>query len=200
MIRKWLAVALFACSCQALALQESDTLEASSSHYIRDDLFIFLHTGPGRNYRILGSVEAGTPITVIDRDADAEFTQVTDNEGRKGWVESKFVSTEMSQAEKLPMLSEQLAQSQTSLQTTQRENANLRQQLNEARQQITQLTTDTEQQSNDIQRLSAQVESADKDELVTWFTRGGMVAGAGILLGVLLTYMPKKRNRSKEWM
>jgi SH3 domain protein len=98
------------------------------------------------------------------------------------------------------MLSEQLAQSQTSLQTTQRENANLRQQLNDARQQITQLTTDTEQQSNDIKRLSAQVESADKDELVTWFTRGGIVAGAGILLGVLLTYMPKKRNRSKEWM
>ena len=92
MIRKWLAVALFACSCQALALQESDTLEASSSHYIRDDLFIFLHTGPGRNYRILGSVEAGTPITVLDRDADAEFTQVTDDEGRKGWIESKYVT------------------------------------------------------------------------------------------------------------
>lgn len=160
----------------------------------------FLHTGPGRNYRILGSVEAGTPITVLDRDADAEFTQVTDDEGRKGWVESKYVTTEMSQAEKLPMLSEQLAQSQTSLQTTQRENANLRQQLNDARQQITQLTTDTEQQSNDIKRLSAQVESADRDELVTWFTRGGMVAGIGILLGVLITYMPKKRNRSKEWM
>jgi multidrug efflux pump subunit AcrB len=155
------------------------------------------------------SMQGDTVSANMSLYSDASFGQTERNllrlenaalEADKQLVEEKGVTTEMSQAEKLPMLSEQLAQSQTSLQTTQRENANLRQQLNDARQQITQLTTDTEQQSNDIKRLSAQVESADKDELVTWFTRGGIVAGAGILLGVLLTYMPKKRNRSKEWM
>ena len=98
MIRKWLAAALIACSFQAFSLQDTADLEASSSHYIRDDLFIFMHTGPGRNYRILGSIEAGTPITVLARDNDAEFTQITDNEGREGWVESRFVSNTMSQA------------------------------------------------------------------------------------------------------
>ena len=72
MIRKWLAAALIACSFQAFSLQDTADLEASSSHYIRDDLFIFMHTGPGRNYRILGSIEAGTPITVLARDNDAE--------------------------------------------------------------------------------------------------------------------------------
>ncbi|MED6321286.1 MAG: hypothetical protein VX873_07885, partial [Pseudomonadota bacterium] len=56
MIRKWLAAALIACSFQAFSLQDTADLEASSSHYIRDDLFIFMHTGPGRNYRILGSI------------------------------------------------------------------------------------------------------------------------------------------------
>jgi SH3 domain protein len=33
-----------------------------------------------------------------------------------------------------------------------------------------------------------------------WFTRGGMVAGAGILLGIILTYLPKRKRRSNEWM
>lgn len=200
MIRKWLSVALFACSCQALALQDTPPLEASSSHYIRDDLFIFMHTGPSRNYRILGSVEAGTPITVLARDNDTNYTQIKDDEDRTGWVETKFVTTTMSQSEQLPMISEQLADSQANLQQVQQENARLRQQLNDARQQVTQLTTQTEQQATEVTRLTAQVERADKDELVTWFTRGGMVAGAGILLGVFLTYLPKKRNRSKEWM
>ncbi len=193
MIRKWLAAALIACSFQAFSLQDTADLEASSSHYIRDDLFIFMHTGPGRNYRILGSIEAGTPITVL-------FTQITDNEGRKGWVESKFVSNTMSQAEQLPIISEKLAESQSGLQAAQSENAKLRQQLNDARQKVSKLTTTNDEQASQIIRLTAKVESANKDELVTWFTRGGIVAGVGILLGVMLTYLPKRKRRNSEWM
>ncbi|CAI4172392.1 conserved hypothetical protein [Alteromonas macleodii] len=200
MIRKWLAAALVACSFQAFSLQDTADLEASSSHYIRDDLFIFMHTGPGRNYRILGSIEAGTPITVLARDNDAEFTQITDNEGREGWVESRFVSNTMSQAEQLPIISEKLAESQSALQTAQSENARLRQRLNDARQQVSKLTTTSEEQASEITRLTAKVDSANKDELVTWFTRGGMVAGVGILLGVMLTYLPKRKRRNSDWM
>ncbi len=201
MIRKGLFVALFVCSCQAFALQDNTpTQDASSSHYIRDDLFIFMHTGPSRNYRILGSVEAGTPVTVLSRDNETDYTQIKDNQDRTGWVESKFVTTTMSQSEQLPIISEQLADSQAALQAASQENARLRQQLNDARQQVAQLSTETQTQAEKVTRLTAKVESADKDEMVTWFTRGGMVAGAGILLGVFLTYLPKKRNRSKEWM
>ena len=200
MIRKWLTAALFVCSFQAFSLQDAAEIEASSAHYIRDDLFVFMHTGPGRNYRILGSIEAGTPITVIEQDTEAEFTQITDDEGRKGWVESRFVSNTMSQAEQLPIVSEKLAESQSALQATQSENARLRQQLNDARQQVSTLTTTSEEQASEIIRLTAKVDSANKDELVTWFTRGGMVAGVGILLGVMLTYLPKRKRRNSEWM
>ncbi|APE04841.1 TIGR04211 family SH3 domain-containing protein [Alteromonas sp. MB-3u-76] len=200
MIRKWLAVALFTYSFQAVALQDIADLEASSSHYIKDDLFIFMHTGPSRNYRILGSIEAGTPITVLTQNDETEFTQITDNDGREGWVESKFISNTMSRAEQLPKIREQLAESQSALQASQSESARLRQQLNDARQQITQLSTENESQATAIVKLTSKVESANKDELVTWFTRGGLVAGGGILLGVLLTYFPKRRRRSSEWM
>jgi SH3 domain protein len=200
MIRKWLAAALIACSFQAFSLQDTANLEASSSHYIKDDLFVFIHAGPGRNYRILGSINAGTPISVLETDSDAEFTQINDNEGRTGWVESRFVSNTISQAELLPQLRTQLEDSQSNLQAVQSENARLRQQLNDARQQVSQLTTSNEEQSAELVRLNAKVESANKDEMVTWFTRGGMVAGAGILLGVLLTYLPKRKRRNSEWM
>lgn len=200
MIRKWLAVALFTYSFQAVALQDIADLEASSSHYIKDDLFIFMHTGPSRNYRILGSIEAGTPITVLTQNNETEFTQITDNDGREGWVESRFISNTISRAEQLPKIREQLAESQSALQASQSESARLRQQLNDARQQITQLSTENESQATAIVRLTSKVESANKDELVTWFTRGGLVAGGGILLGVLLTYFPKRRRRSSEWM
>ncbi len=201
MLRKWLTIMLIALSFQAFGLQDAPKMEPSSSHYIRDDLYVFMHTGPGRNYRILGSIEAGTPITVLKNNRDAEFMQIREHkEDRTGWVESKFVSDEMSRAEQLPIISQKLADSQASQQGLQSENGRLKRQLSEAQQQLTQLSSQTESQSREIKQLSTQLENQEKDEMIKWFTRGGMVAGAGILLGVILTYIPKRRGRNSEWV
>jgi SH3 domain protein len=45
-----------------MAQQESSTENSDDVRYISDDLFTFLHAGPGRNYRILGSVLAGSKV------------------------------------------------------------------------------------------------------------------------------------------
>ncbi|AXR05318.1 TIGR04211 family SH3 domain-containing protein [Salinimonas sediminis] len=201
MLRKWLTVMMIAFSFQAFGLQDTPDLEPSSSHYIRDDLFVFIHTGPGRNYRILGSIEAGTPITILKNDRDAEFMQIRDHvEDRTGWVESKYVSDQMSRAEQLPIISQKLADSQASQQGLQSENGRLKRQLSEARQELSTLSSQTDEQSREIKKLSTQLDNQEKDEMIKWFTRGGMVAGAGILLGVILTYLPKKRGRNSEWV
>ena len=36
--------------------------------------------------------------------------------------------------------------------------------------------------------------------MVEWFTRGGIVALGGIILGVIIAYLPKKRRRNDQWM
>ncbi len=204
MLRKWLTIALIGLSIQVFAqedsIEESLQLEASSSNYIRDDLFVFLHTGAGRNYRILGSVAAGTPITVLDRNNETEFTQIKDNEGRTGWVETRFISNEMSYAEKIPLLTQRLADSQASVQGLQSENERLKQQLNATRQELQQLQDETGDQTTQITRLTNKLEQQSKDEMIKWFTWGGIVAGGGVLLGVILTFLPKKRRRNDEWM
>ena len=46
--------------------------------YISDDLFTFLHAGPGRNYRILGQVVAGTRVTLLQEDKENDFIEVID--------------------------------------------------------------------------------------------------------------------------
>ncbi|MGL6176871.1 MAG: TIGR04211 family SH3 domain-containing protein, partial [Vibrionaceae bacterium] len=33
--------------------------------YISDELFIYMHAGPGTEYRILGSINAGVPVKVM---------------------------------------------------------------------------------------------------------------------------------------
>ncbi len=200
MIRKWLAAALIVCAFPAFSLQDTAELEATSSHYIRDDLFVYMHTGPGRDYRIQGSVNAGTPITVLGKDNDAKFTQIQDDEGRTGWVESRYVSDSLPRAQQLPIISEQLAEAERALQVAQSDNEQLRLALEEAQQQATALSSKVKEQAAQLQSIEAKIEGAEKEEMVTWFTRGGMVAGAGILLGVLLTYLPKRKRRDDKWM
>lgn len=204
MLRKWLTIALIGLCFNVFGQQESAEdvlqLEASSDNYIRDDLFVFLHAGPGRNYRILGSVSAGTPITVLDRNNETEFTQIKDNEDRTGWVESRFVSNEMSRAEQLPLLSQRLADSEASVQGLQSENSRLKQQLSATRQELDTLKKDTDSQTREISSLTSKLEQQSKDEMIKWFTWGGIVAGGGVLLGVILTFLPKKRRRNDQWM
>lgn len=204
MLRKWLTIALIGLSFHAFgqqdSIEESLQLNASSENYIRDDLFVFLHTGPGRNYRILGSIGAGAPITILDTDTDAEFTQVKDGEDRTGWVESRFVSDTMSRAEQLPLLTQRLADSEASVQGLQSENARLKQQLSTAQQELTSLKKSTGVQEREIKNLAEQLDAQSKDEMIKWFTWGGIVAGSGVLLGVILTFLPRKRRRNDEWM
>lgn len=198
MIRTWLTLTLFAMCFPVFAQQDSGEGTTTADHFIRDDLFVFLHAGPSREYRILGSIDAGTAIEVIERDGD--FTHVVDEESRDGWVESRYVSDTLPLSDQLPRLSQQLADSQSALAEAESESARLRQQLNDSRQQIAQLSTAVEEKDTQVASLTKKVERADQDELMTWFTRGGMVAGAGILLGVILAYMPKKRRRDNQWM
>ncbi len=200
MIRKWLAATLIACSFQAFSLQNTTEADVPSSHFIRDDLFVFMHTGPGRDYRILGSVDAGTPITVLERDNDAKFTQIEDDSGRTGWIESRYVSNNEPQTAQLPVIIEKLANAQTSLEAEQSENLRLRQELEDAKQQIASLTTTTDEQSAEIIRLGTEIKGSNKEELAMWFTRGGMVAGGGVLFGFLLSFVFKRKRRSSEWM
>ncbi|MCW8091878.1 TIGR04211 family SH3 domain-containing protein [Alteromonas sp. ASW11-130] len=200
MFRSWLLLAVISLSASVLAQENTLDIEQSSNHYIRDDLFVFLHAGAGRNYRILGSVEAGTPITVLQHNREQEFTEIRDNEGRRGWVETKFVSDEISRGELVPVLTERLAQAQSGTQGLQSDNQRLNQQLNEARQQVSKLSAQVTTQEREIKQLSQQVDESEQKELVRWFTRGGIVAGAGIILGVVLTYLPKKKRRDDQWM
>ena len=73
-------------SLPAAAQQSSDTLSADSDHYIADNLIVYMHSGPGRNYRILGSIEAGLPVTVLQTNSESGFSQISNADGREGWV------------------------------------------------------------------------------------------------------------------
>ena len=42
--------------------------------------------------------------------------------------------------------------------------------------------------------------SYDQTAQMQWFIRGGIVAIISLLLGIILTYLPKKKRRNDNWM
>lgn len=168
--------------------------------HISDDLTVFIHTGPSRNYRIIGSIQAGTAIEIIDRQGDPEFVQMTDPEGREGWIEAQYISSNGTLREQVPALQQQVSDLTEQLSALQESHQRLRNDNTTLTQQNQRLATELEESVLLASDLQQRVDEADKTEMMEWFTRGGIVAAVSILLGILITYLPKKRRRNDQWM
>ncbi|MGY5450573.1 TIGR04211 family SH3 domain-containing protein [Agarivorans sp. MS3-6] len=183
----------------------------AQTRYISDDLFIFLHSGPSNQFRILGSVNAGTKINQVDYNAENKYAKVVLENGREGWVEAKYLN-------RTPGLAAQLQQVKTQLETSENQrkqqledsgNATAEQsaQIEAQAVQIEQLQVTNDQLNEQLNQISEQNSSLQheldtKDEAVQmqWFMRGGAVAGIGLLLGVLLPMIPRRKKRDQQWM
>ena len=202
MIRQLFFLLCISFSITVAAVQENVQAENTSetefanTHFISDDLFIYMHSGPGTNYRIIGSVNAGSQIILTQQDTETEFSEITDERGRSGWVKSEFVTTDKSVRTQLAELqaqvnqqgdmssqySQELSQLDSQLQQAQMENQSLKEENQSLRAEMSTLSQELEQNSNDTQK--------------EMFFMGAIVAGSGLIFGIILTMLLKGRKRS----
>ena len=172
------------------------SLANAATNYVSDNLHTFMHSGPSNKYKIIGSVNTGEHIKIIRKESN--FTLVKDSKGRSGWINSKYVSNKAGLKERLPKLENELTQLKTQLdeykgnldsrgsQVSNLENTNLKlkKQLEEIQAQNSELESKLDTKKNDL--------------LMRWFSYGGMVGGAGLILGLLIPYLiPNRRNKSR---
>ncbi len=181
--------------------QDNQTESASDTTvYISDDLYTFIHAGPGRNYRILGSVVAGTAVTLLQRNDEEGFVEIVDDKDRTGWVDNRFISDTPSVRESVPQLEQSLQQAQADLEQTQQQNDLLNQQILDLSSRNEQLQTRLQEIQQQHGELQQQLASIDNKIQIEWLTRGGIIALGGLILGVILMLIPRKRRRNDNWM
>ncbi|OOF02474.1 arylsulfatase [Salinivibrio sp. MA440] len=185
--------------------------QAMAENYISDELFTYMHSGPSTQYRIIGSVDAGDKITVLKRDQNAGYSQIVDSRGRKGWVKSDFVTTQPGLKERVPALEAELKKVKTALSSAQddakAQQKGLVESLKKRNAQIEKLETHSSELNkklidaqNEIRALRAKIDTQKDDLLMRWFTYGGMVAGGGLLFGLVLPHLiPRKKRRRDGW-
>ena len=197
-------VLLFLCiassfiNVQALAQEPNDS--EGEIRYISDDLFTYLHAGPGRNFRILGSVVAGTRVTLLQEDTEKNFVEIIDDKQRTGWVDAEFINVSRSVRELVPGLQQQVAETEQTILQQKESNDLLNQQIADLTSQNTNLKKKLSEAEKENTEITKTLADYDQTAQMEWFTRGGIVAVISLLLGIILTYLPKKRRRNDNWM
>ncbi|MBL0458835.1 TIGR04211 family SH3 domain-containing protein [Aeromonas enteropelogenes] len=200
-MRALLGILICLCAGQALA----------ETRYVSDNIFTYIHNGPGTQYRILGSVKAGEPLEIKSVNGEAGFTQVVDGRGREGWIKSSELQSQPSLRERLPQVEKERDELKSRLQNLNGDNekrfaekdSQIELQSNEIASLKAQLASQGEEMSNLKEQNDALTQSYDNrehDMQMDWFIRGGAMVGAGILLGILLPMLPRRRSRSDRWM
>jgi SH3 domain protein len=69
--------------------------------FISEDLYVFLHRGPSSQFKIVGTLTAGTPITVTARNDDSGYAEISDGQGKSRWAETRFLSDSVSRRARL---------------------------------------------------------------------------------------------------
>jgi SH3 domain protein len=194
----FLCIASSLISLQSLAQEPNDS--EGEIRYISDDLFTYLHAGPGRNFRILGTVVAGTRVTLLQEDPEKNFAEIMDDKQRTGWIDAQFMSVSSSVRALVPGLQQQVEDTEQTIQQQRVSNDLLNQQIADLTSQNTNLKTKLSDAEKENAKNTQTLADYDQTAQMEWFTRGGVVAVISLLLGIILTYLPKKRRRNDSWM
>ncbi|CAM2812627.1 TIGR04211 family SH3 domain-containing protein [Vibrio rarus] len=175
--------------------------------YISDNLFTYMHSGPSAQYRIIGSVDAGAKVTLVQTNKKSGYTEVVDQRGRKGWVESKYVTHREGMVTRMPRLEKELAQVKAELagfnDKASKEQEGLVHSLETRNSQIAEMETNYKKVSDqllsaqtEVRELRARLDTQKEDLLLKYFMYGGGVAGLGLLFGLLLPHVIPRRKKS----
>ncbi len=183
---------------------------SAATRYVSDDVFIYLHSGPSLDYRIIGTIKVGASVTTLKYDDSTKFMQVKTQSGKTGWVNNKELQKSLPAKTMLPTVQKELKQAQAKLDSIAAENdkilAEKIQSISDKEGLITALESEKATLQLTIEELKARNLELDllqdtKDERVKmeWLLNGGGVLLFGLLLGLLIPFIPRRKKRQNNW-
>jgi len=186
------------CLTLNFTLQKS-AISAEVQGYISDTLPIFVHSGPGKNYRILGTINSGSEIKITGNE-QKDYSEIINDKGRTIWVESKYVS-------KKPGFRVVIAQLNSKLADLEGNSSEVSERLMRANKSVNRLRSDKTQLNNEISTLNKtlselklKIKDQDTNIKKEWFFNGAIVLGLGLLLGLIIPRLSSnKKSNMGNW-
>lgn len=61
-------------------------VHAEEKRYISDELSTWVRSGPGNDYRLIGTLNAGEEVTLLQSNENSKYGQIRDAQGRTTWI------------------------------------------------------------------------------------------------------------------
>lgn len=184
------------------------TAQPANQAWVTDELSTYVRSGPTDGYRIIGTLNAGEQVEVLETSGD--YSRVRNSEGNAVWVLSNELQQTPSAVEQLPALEAQVEELTAELEgineTWEQRTASMTETLEIRERRIAELEASNqeldgqaEQSRQQVRGLQARLETQEEDLLMRYFMYGGGVAGAGLLVGLIVPHLPRRRKKRDRW-
>ncbi|CRY56373.1 MULTISPECIES: TIGR04211 family SH3 domain-containing protein [Yersinia] len=194
-----------------LSLSLSWTAHAEEKRYISDELDTYVRSGPGNQYRIVGTLKGGDEVTLISVDEGTNYGQIRDNKGKTIWIPLNQLSETPSLRIRVPDLEQQVKTLTDKLanidNSWNQRTAEMQQKVAASDSVISELQKENESLKNQlvvaqkkVNAVNLQLDDKQRTIILQWFMYGGGVAGIGLLLGLILPHLIPSRKKNNRWM
>jgi SH3 domain protein len=166
--------------------------------FISDNLVVYLHSGPGNQYRIVGTLTAGSSVLRLAEEEG--YVQVQTEDNRSGWLPKEHLSL-------TPGLRAQLAELQSRFEQQSVRLTELEQDSGQGQQVVQRLTLERDQALAELEQLKRTNErlsnELDAQQASFWqqpMVLGGAILLFGLLFGLILPKLVPQRRNSDRWM
>lgn len=195
-----LLLASFTSQAESLAAPtESQDSQQGDTLYITDNLFVHMHSGAGNNYRIIGSINAGSELTFLAVNEETGYIQVKDNRGRTGWVNKRFTTKRAGLSHQNIELKKQVAMLQEELGQLRGDVPSLRQVKGDLETENQNLQIEIKGLNDKVAELTQKRQEATDKQQKNLLIYGGGIGFIGVLLGIIITIGLSRRRRYDGW-
>lgn len=141
----------------------------AETRYVSDNLTITLRRGEGTDYQVLRTLVSGTPLQVIQVNADSGYSQVRTPNGVEGWVLTRFLMDQPSARAQLDAAKSRAAKLETQNKTLSDQIAALSEEKKELQNTSNNLDKSNSQLNSELKRIKTsagralEIESENKE-------------------------------------
>ncbi len=187
----------------------ADAEEASTdARWVSDSLSTYVRSGPTDGHRIVGTLKSGQKVTLVS--SQNNYSQVRGQSGDLVWILTSDLQAVPGQNERLPQLDAQVAELSGQLKTIDdswktrvqgmQETLDSRKALiDELQARNKTLDEQLEQSQSTLRDTQARLGDENKQVMMRYMVYGGSIAGAGLLVGLILPALTRGRKRNDRW-
>lgn len=181
---------------------------AGNDRWISDSLNTYVRSGPTDGHRIVGTLKSGQKVELLS--TQGAYSQIRGEGGSTVWILTSDLQEEPGQFERLPQLTAQVAQltdQLSKIDDTWKVRVQGMQETLDSRKSLVDelqarnkgLNEQLSQAQSELRDTQARLGNENQQALMGYMVYGGSIAGAGLLVGLILPALTRRRKRNDGW-